>query len=419
MSSTSFELMTDERSELDYVASAGRRLDSWIEGEEFYGWDPHDALNSPFLRALACGTRLGGVLWLQLLKRSPINLRPILGIPKGYNAKGMGLFLASYVRKYRITQDRAHLERVGFFARWLIEHIERGYTGACWGYNFDWPNRAFLAPARTPTVVNTGFIGLALLDTYRLISEDDSEAIAPLKRESLYSSLVVARSACEFILRDLHTCGSREDELCFSYTPSDHRFVHNASMLGACLLASVFAETGEAKLAEAASAAARYTARRQHRDGSWPYGDAANDQWVDNYHMGFILVALKRVAERLETSEFDDTLTRGYHFWKRHLFLEDATPKYYPDKIWPIDVHSVAQAVLTFLEFQNRDPEAVTWALRVCRWGIQKLQDPKGHFHYQIHRLYRIRIPYMRWAQAWMQRALTEIMYQSTIRNKG
>jgi hypothetical protein len=55
------------------------------------------------------------------------------------------------------------------------------------------------------------------------------------------------------------------------------------------------------------------------------------------------------------------------------------------------------------------DAKALASAERVALWTIQNLQDPSGFFHYQIRRFFRNRIPYMRWGQAWMQRALTEL----------
>jgi len=403
------------RAELDIIAPALQRLDLWIEGQDFRGWDPHDALNSPLLRRLSFQNRIAGIFWLQVFKRSPFNLRPLFRVPKGYNPKGMGLFLGSYTRKFRMARDPKDLARIEFLSSWLLRNVTPGYHGACWGYNFDWPNRAFSAPTGTPTIVNTAFIGRSFLDAH--LALDHSVASAPVwppphtASEAAPSRLAVARSACDFVLQDLNTFRPAEDELCFSYTPLDQRLVHNASMMGASLLASVFCQTAEERLAEAALAAARFTARRQREDGSWPYGEATNDRWVDNFHTGFVLVALKHVAASLHTDEFQEHLLRGYYFWKERMFLRDGAPKYYVEKTYPIDIHSVAQAILTFLEFRDLDPDAVTWAFRVARWGIENLQDPNGYFHYQIHRGYRIRIPYIRWAQAWMQRALTELEY--------
>ena len=404
------------------IISSLNRLDAWIEAEGFRGWDPHDALNSPLLRRLTFGSRLLGIAWLQLLRRSPLNLRPMLAISKDYNPKGMGLFLASYARKYAFSRTPQHQQHVLCLTRWLQDNAARGYSGMCWGYNFDWPNRASFAPAGTPTIVNTAFIALAFLDLHLICCNsfqpgtprnaaevaDDKRAVEWSAAQS--SALNVARSACDFILQDLNTLDRTTDELCFSYTPLDGRRIHNANMMGACLLASVFRRTGETHLATAALAAARYTTRRQMPNGAWPYGEAARENWIDNFHTGFVLVALKRIRDSLRTNEFDQCLLHGYRYWKQHMFLSDGTPKYYSDKLHPIDVHSVAQAILTFLEFEQEDPEAFALAIRMARWGIENLQDPDGYFYYWICRAYKVRIPYIRWSQAWMQIALTELV---------
>ena len=129
MAATSASQIPLESSIKDKAPSAGlpagkeirlalEKLDLWIEGQSFRGWDPHDALNSRLIRQLTLQNRLAGIFWLQLLKRSPVNLRNLLAIPKAYNPKGMGLFLASYVRKLKMTGDAQHQARVCFLARW-------------------------------------------------------------------------------------------------------------------------------------------------------------------------------------------------------------------------------------------------------------------------------------------------------------
>ena len=364
------------------IRAASAALDAWIEDNDFRGWDPHDGLNSPILHALSFGSRNIGIAWLQMVKRSPVNIRPLLLVPKGHNPKAMGLFLASYARK----RDR---ERVGFFVDWLEKNAAAGYHGAAWGYNFDWPNRDLFAPRGTPTIVNTSFIGLAFLD---------------LREELEAKGTMVARSACEFVLRDLNRHAPADDEICFSYTPIDRRQVHNANVLGAWLLAETWKRTGDDELAVAALAAARFTARRQRSDDMWPYGERSRDSWTDNFHTAYVLVALRHIGAALRSAEFDDVVGRGYEAWKKTMITPDGIPKYYADRLYPIDAHCVAQTILTFIEFGDIDQ-----AIRVAEWSIQNMQERDGHFDYQVHRHYRIRIPYMRWCQAWMQRALTEL----------
>ena len=57
---------------------------------------PYDGLNSTIFRRLPyiSGKRLPRLAWIQFMKRSPFNLRPVLGVKKEHNPKGLGLFLA-------------------------------------------------------------------------------------------------------------------------------------------------------------------------------------------------------------------------------------------------------------------------------------------------------------------------------------
>lgn len=401
------------------VVAALAKLNTWIEAEGFRGWDPYDALNSPLLRWVG-RQRLLAMVMVQLLRRSPVNVRPTLKIQKDHNPKAMGLFLATYAQKFIASQEEEHLRKVQFFSNWLLERASPGYAGLCWGYNFDWANRSFLAPANTPTIVNTAFIALAFL------AAQPALAAVPARAGNVASgdcctklgvhhgrnidSWAIARSACEFILRDLRTLQPNSDEICFSYTPIDRRFVHNANLLGAWLLAAVYTQTGEEDLAENAKSAARFSARRQFSDGSWPYGIARNDRWVDNFHTGYVLVSLKKIGGLLDTSEFDAVVYAGYRFWKRHMLFDNYIPKHSPSRVYPVDIHSVAQAILTFLEFCDSDPGAISLACDLATWAVANMQDEHGFFYYQLKRSHKIRIPYMRWAQAWMQVALLRLV---------
>src|SRR5213076_761078 len=113
----------------------------------------------------------------------------------------------------------------------LIWMSLKGFKGACWGYNFDWQSRSFYAPRGTPAIVPTAFAARALCEAADTLADD--------------AYLRVARSTCDFILRDLQRSSDSADELCFSYTPHDTTRVFNASLLAAETLATVGARTGE------------------------------------------------------------------------------------------------------------------------------------------------------------------------------
>jgi hypothetical protein len=84
------------------------------EKEDFKGYDPFDGLNSTFLQALPYirNNRLCRLAWLQFFKRSPINFRPLFGVKKEYNPKGLGLFLSGYCNLYKMNKREAYLEKI-------------------------------------------------------------------------------------------------------------------------------------------------------------------------------------------------------------------------------------------------------------------------------------------------------------------
>jgi rhamnogalacturonyl hydrolase YesR len=383
------------------LASSFERLERWLLQHNFEGDDPFDALRSPVLRALSFKQRWLGVVWVQLVRRSPLNLRRVLLVKPGHNPKGMGLFLAAYVRRYRTTGDRRDLERIQYFADWLRQNRCRGYEEACWGYNFDWPNRSFFALAGTPTIVNTVFIAHAFLDRYELLNTQED--------------LALARSACDFILNHLAVMQDSTG-ICFSYTPFDQRKVHNANVLGASLLARVAQIMGEAKLRASSDRSMAYTVARQKPDGSWPYGVGLLESWVDNFHTGFVLLSLLQYIRCTQARDFEENLDRGYRYWKSAFFTENGLPKYYAQRLYPIDIHCIAQALLTFLDFSERDAEAPARASALADWAVSNMQDSTGYFHYQVGRYMRNKIPYIRWSQAWMLRALAECCLAETKR---
>jgi hypothetical protein len=380
------------------IEAAFDRLLGYGDRVEWAGYDPYDALRSPVVRALAFGARWPRIAWIQLLKRSPVNLRPLLLVPRGVNPKGLGLVARAlcFESVARGTDRRAAVSR-------LLERLDAlrspHATGAGWGYNFDWQSRAFFVPERTPSIVCTTFVANAYLDAYRLWRESEW--------------LARAREACDFVLTDLNRTPGEDGSFCFSYTPLDRTCVHNASMLGAELLARVAAETGEPELREAALAATRFTLKAQSRDGSWSYGDLAFQSWVDSFHTGFVLVSLDAVICACGKAEWLEPLRRGYAFYRQRFFLADGTPKYYDNELYPIDIHSAAQALVTFAALSKLDPGAIESGGRVFGWTIENMRRADGSFAFQKHRRYTNRTSYIRWSQAWMVYGMARLLAAS------
>jgi hypothetical protein len=381
----------------DLFQRAYDELFSWCREHDFAGHDPFDALNSRLFQATPLGqSRNARLLWTQLVKRSPADVRVLARVPAERNAKGIALFaLAQIATCRRLKTEAAAAEVHGFLAGLLSMKLD-GYSGACWGYNFDWQSRNFFAPRDTPTVVPTAFAARALIEA----AAQDSQ------------NLETARSVCEFILKDLPRPVDTERELCFSYAPNSDTRIFNASLLAAEVLACVGKMTGENELVECAERATRYVVNNQRPDGSWFYGADPKQSWIDNFHTAYVLFSLKRIIAVSSSfrNEFQPALQRGYQYWKQNFFLAEGWPKYYHDDPYPADAHAAASAIVTFLECHELDETALKLARNVASWTIQHLRDARGFFFYQRRRFYTVRKPYMRWTQAWMLYALSRLL---------
>jgi len=387
----------------DLTQTAYDELFAWCREHDFAGHDPFDALNSRLFQATPLSrSRNARLIWTQLVKRSPADVRTLARVPAERNAKGIALFALAQIANYRRLTTEQAARRVREFLSGLLSMKIDGYSGACWGYNFDWQSRNFFAPRDTPTIVPTAFAARAFIE-----AGEDLRDLPDVQDECLK----VARSVCEFIVKDLPRMVDTANEVCFSYAPNSDTRIFNASLLAAEVLASVGSLTREKELIQLAERAARYVVNNQRPDGSWYYGTDQKQSWIDNFHTAYILFSLKRIIDTFESKqEFQPALERGYQFWKNNFFLADGWPKYYDDDPYPADAHAAASAIVTFLECRELDREASKLAQNVALWTIQNLRDTRGFFYYQRRRFYTVRKPYMRWTQAWMLYALARLL---------
>lgn len=381
-------------------------LKKYCEQEHFKGWDPYDGLNSrvfqflPFLKKSA----ICRLVVIQGFKRCPINLRRVALIPKEYNAKGIGLFLSGYCNLYKLIKkhsewnDKLGTEediktKINELAELLIALQTHGYSGACWGYNFDWQaRRLFLFPKNTPTVVATNFCAIALIEAYEITKKKQY--------------LSIALSAADFVIENLHRTPYKKGFL-FSYSPlQGNDTVFNASLLGARLLSFCYHYTQHEKYKILAQKTISACCAGQREDGAWAYGMLPIQSWVDSFHTGYNLDALIAYQELTGDTAYNKYLEKGFDYYINHFFEKDEIPKYYDNKMYPIDIHCPGQLIVT-LHRLHRFKEYEELAEKVLQWTISNMQDKKGYFYYQLKPGISSKIPYMRWSNAFMFHALS------------
>ena len=385
-------------------------LRSYCEKEAYKGWDPYDGLNSKVFRATPLQKwDLARLAWIQGFKRSPINFRKLLLVPKEYNSKGIGLFLNGYCNLYKVAETgnetfgskKQLLEKINFLAALLLQLQNKHYYGACWGYNFDWQaRRLFLFPNNTPTVVATTFCASALLEAYEITGNE--------------KYLDTAVSSAEFVMRGLSRTRHNSGFL-FSYSPlKGNNTVYNASLLGAKLLSLVYSYTKKEEYKEAAGKAVLAACEGQEKDGSWVYGLLPIQSWIDSFHTGYNLDAIQVYQDKTGDTSFQQHIDNGFNFYIKNFFEADGTPKYYHNKTYPIDIHCPGQLFVT-LKTLNQYEEHRELAEKVLNWTIENMQDKKGYFYYQLKKGISSKISYMRWSNAFMFNAMSCFLEQDKI----
>lgn len=391
------------------VINSFRLLKEYCENEGFKGWDPYDGLNSKVFQALPFlkKSAICRLVVIQGFKRCPVNLRRLALVPKEYNAKGIGLFLSGYCNLYNAVKANPKLaeslgspdslkSRINELAELLISLQSKGYSGACWGYNFDWQaRRLFLFPKFTPTVVASNFCATALMEAYEIT------------REKRY--LEIALSAANFVINDLHRT-EYKDGFLFSYSPlQGNDTVFNASLLGSRMLSFCYKYTGNEEYRKLAEQSIKACCSGQKPNGAWVYGMLPVQSWVDSFHTGYNLDALIAYQELTGDNKYRKYIEKGFEFYIQNFFEANGMPKYYDNRTYSIDIHCSGQLLVTLARLHKIE-EYKEIVEKVIEWTICNMQNRKGYFYYQLKPGISSKISYMRWSNAFMFNAMSHYL---------
>lgn len=370
-------------------------LEAWGRSRHWRGSDPYDGLGARRLAAPLRASVSGRRVLTQVVKRSPVDLRPLLAIPPGRSPASLAWVGSAYAINGFLEQD-VSAARLSETLDALWEERSGEFEEPCWGYHFDVQTRVFYYPRGSPNTIATAFAGHAFLDGFESIGER--------------RWLQIAEGAGEFFLARVPATETPEGAF-FGYLAADRTPIHNANMLACGLLARLAQHSGRSEWRDAASAAAAYTLAHQRPDGSWPYGEQPHLAWVDNFHTGYVLEALMRCsAAGVATADADRAVRRGLDYYRRALFRGDGAPMYSPGSLYPIDIQCVSQGVQTFALAGRTDPAQAEWATRVADWGLAHMRRRDGAFMFQRRRLWANRTPHVRWCQAPMLLALAHLI---------
>jgi hypothetical protein len=362
------------------LADLARFLADWGHERKWIGTDPYDGLAATRVPAFVKRQPIGRKVLIQAVKRSPVNVRPLLGVPVSddpaalswvASAYAIGGFLEPAEEEARL---RAIIER-------LLELRSSRFEEPSWGYHWAFESRIFRQPAWSPCTIPTAYVGVALIDAYERLGDREL--------------LTLAEGVGRYFLRHVPQHEDRGGAY-FAYWPSDQSEihtrtpVHNANLHVCGLLAKLSMHTAgdPEEFAGPARLGVGYALAHQRSDGAWPYGERSNLAWVDNFHTGYVLDSLRFCRDAGLDPRLDEAIARGLDYYARHLFLADGTPKYYDDNIYPIDSQCYAQAIQTLAIAADDDPRYLELGHRVLTWTLANMRRRDGAFKFQRRRFW-------------------------------
>lgn len=317
---------------------------------------------------------------IQLRKRSPIDLGPLLGVAPFVMAKTLGSTLIAAAR--RQPSSEAAQEAASIAMELRTGDVAR-LGGGAWGYEFDVQTRWAYYPEGSPNIISTFFVARGFAEAWAacMVADGAQEAV----------------SSARYISRSL-----RAPEGFFAYTPGSPRLVHNANLLGAGLVGAVGRLTGDEGLVEQALGACRMSLGDMRDDGSLPYGRGPGLEWIDNFHTAYCLDGLLLLWLATGDQGVHDAMELAAASWSTTFFDPCGAPRYYAQRKspYPYDIHSAATAVDVASRLESWGFDVSDVARRVDLWTRSHLIAPDGRTLYRRNPWFTDGRHFVRWGDA-------------------
>ncbi len=374
------------------------RAIAWVQRHKYCGYEPADGNLSP-LFVLTRGRVAPMRILQQIVLRSPFNIRPLLGIHPHESAIGRGYMAWAYLTLFRVKAEEALRDEAIACLKWLEINRSPRSSFCCWGDPYEYATRGGRRPLGEPLLIWSSLIGLAFLDAYKTLGDE--------------RYLHIADETGRWIVRlprEQTKSGS-----CLSYVGYRQSSIHNSNMMGAAFLARLGTLTDNHEYLNVARATIAYSCARQRKDGSWYYAEEPKFHWIDNFHTGYNLSAVKLYRDVTKDNAVDECIAKGLQFYRDHFFERDGRPKYFHDKTYPIDIQCAAQAIETFVALAESHPDCLVMAEKVAAWTIDHLQSHDGHFFYRHLGWRTVSTAMLHWGQGTMIKALAVLLQKRAL----
>jgi hypothetical protein len=392
------------------IAESIRRFEVLLEKNGYESFDPYDIWGTKYgvfsRRIYYEKGKVGLPLIAPILLLEMVwpGLRSLF-VRKERFATADGQLTMAYLNLYKISKDKKFLEKARSLGVDILKYSVPGYSGKCWGYPFDWQNNRGLWKKNTPYITCTPYCFEAYLGLYDATQEQ--------------RYIDVARSIATFVYTDLKDTPMGADAAAASYSPMDETKVVNASAYRAWVLFEADARFNLPEYRARAQRNLNFILQSQQPDGSWLYAVATpGEAFIDHFHTCFVLKKLFKINRHLNSPAVAQAIRKGYAYYREKLFRGDGLPRAFAleprTQIVTLEMYNFAEAITLGALLRDFIPEAFTMAQKLATILCEKYQLADGHFVTRVYRGgFRHTFPFLRWPQAQLFYALTNLLWAS------
>jgi hypothetical protein len=389
------------------LRSACGRFLAWLDEVGYESYDPYDLWGTRYglwSRKVYYAKGKLGVPWVAPLVAVDL-LCPALRklfVRKERFATADAQLLMGFLNLYQASGEKKFLDRAVVLGEEIMGYAIPGYRGPCWGYPFDWQNnKDAVWPKNTPYITCTPYC----YEAYLGLLEATGDA----------KYLGMAAGIAEFVHYDLKDIPAGPDSAAGSYSPFDQRRVVNATAYRAYVLSEAGQRFGRKDYLEASRRNLNFVLESQAEDGSWLYAMNEAKSYIDNFHTCFNLKNLFKIHRIEPDVRIESSIRRGFAYYQKHLIDAQGNPKPFAVKprlqLAKLEMYDFAEGITLGVLIGSMISEAGELARSLAMKLIDDHQLADGHFVTRVFRGgFRHRFPFLRWPQAQLFYALTNLL---------
>ena len=186
---------------------------------------------------------------------------------------------------------------------WLLDNASSGYSGHCWGMNYDWVYTATdTYDKNIPFSTHTPYPLEALVQYYNITKDE--------------TVLEAIKSVFNFLEKDIKVMKETDNILILSYGVEKDRIVTNAnsySMYMYTLLLDFLPEK-EAYIKDKIKRLYNFIVSVQRDDGSWLYSPYDDNTFIDCFHSAIVVKNIIKTGKLTYLEDVNTITTKGYNY---------------------------------------------------------------------------------------------------------